>query len=566
MKDHLIFLFYIFFIMFSTVGHGYIFSYLINRRFLKLDIGYQGLFGFFSLVLLSILTSFFTFHGYLHNIIIHAVGILAFAYFIYKKITHFDKHLFFILFIVLLISLYVYKNHDDFPYYHLTYSLNLSENKFIIGTGNFSHGFRTFSSIFYFHSILYLPYIKFYLFHAGSFLIIFFFNYILINKTLNYLKKKELTFNFFFVLFSITFVNIVFYRIGEHGTDRSAQILVFLTFVILFELINKKVKFENKKNKIDVLLIIVMLASSLKAIYYIYLILVPYAFYQFLFKKKYLTKLNFRLISVLSLSLFLNLSVNFLNTGCLLYPASKTCFETKWSIPKSEVKIMNTHYEWWAKAGGSVGFKVDMEKEDYIKNFVWVDNWFKRHFFNKVSDTLLGIIFICLLYFSLFKFYSKDKSKINKKNKKLNIKSIYILIFALLLAWFFKHPSMRYGGYVLISLPFFIFFSNKISTYKLNFNKTKSLAYMLIFLVFFIFVSRNIARLNKEINFYKYNILSSPFFHVEEVESKILKEDKNFKLFTTNNKMCWASKTPCSYRKNINFKKYYKYYLIYREK
>ena len=30
------------------------------------------------------------------------------------------------------ISLYVYKNHDDFSYYHLTYALNLSENKFII--------------------------------------------------------------------------------------------------------------------------------------------------------------------------------------------------------------------------------------------------------------------------------------------------------------------------------------------------------------------------------------------------------------------------------------------------
>ena len=34
---------------------------------------------------------------------------------------------------------------------------------------------------------------------------------------------------------SILFINIFFYRIAEHGTDRSAQILIFLLFAeILF--------------------------------------------------------------------------------------------------------------------------------------------------------------------------------------------------------------------------------------------------------------------------------------------------------------------------------------------
>jgi len=498
---------------------------------------------------------------------IHSIGISAFVFFSCKKNLYFDKKLFFILFLVLIISLYVYKNHDDFPYYHLTYALNLSENKFIIGTGNFGHGFRTFSSIFYFHSLLYLPYIKFYLFHSGSFLILFFFNYILINKFLNYLEKEKISFNFFFILFSITFVNIVFYRIGEHGTDRSAQILALLSFIILFELMEEKMEFENKKNQIDIFLIIIVLASSLKAIYYIYLIIIPYTFYKFVFHKKYLSKLNFRLIFVLSLSLFLNLSVNFLNTGCLLYPASKTCFETKWSIPKPEVKLMNTHYEWWAKAGGGPGYKADMEKQDYIKNFVWVDNWFKKHFFNKVSDTLFGIIFICLLYYFLFKFYCREKNKIYKKNKKLNLKSIYVLLFIFLTSWFLKHPAMRYGGYVLISLPFFVFFSNKIATYKFNFIKVKSISYILIFLVFFIFNSRNIVRLDKEINFYKYDLLSSPFFYIDDVESEILKKDENFTLYTTkDNKTCWASKTPCTYGKDNNFIKFYNYYIIYRDR
>ena len=34
----------------------------------------------------------------------------------------------------MLIGAYVFKNHDDFPYYHLTYALNLSENSFVVGT------------------------------------------------------------------------------------------------------------------------------------------------------------------------------------------------------------------------------------------------------------------------------------------------------------------------------------------------------------------------------------------------------------------------------------------------
>ena len=159
--------------------------------------------------------------------------------------------------------------------------------------------------------------------------------------------------------------------------------MIFLCFVLLLELISEKIKFNNKKNKIEIILIVIILASSFKAIYYIYLIIIPYTFYRFVFQKKYLSKINFRLIFILGLSLFLNISVNFLNTGCLLYPASNTCFETKWSIPKSEVKLMNSHYEWWAKAGGGAGYKVDMKKEDYIKNFVWVNNWVKTYFLIK---------------------------------------------------------------------------------------------------------------------------------------------------------------------------------------
>ena len=41
---------------------------------------------------------------------------------------------------VMILGVFIFKNHDDFPYYHLTYALNLSENSFLIGTGAFGHG------------------------------------------------------------------------------------------------------------------------------------------------------------------------------------------------------------------------------------------------------------------------------------------------------------------------------------------------------------------------------------------------------------------------------------------
>ena len=160
-----------------------------------------------------------------------------------------------------------FKNHDDFSYYHLTYSLNLSENSFIVGTGNFSHGFRTFSSLFYFHSTLYMPYVEYFLFHIGPFYILIFFNFIIIHKLILKFEQNYNNSTYYFSLISLIFVNIVFYRLSEHGTDRSAQILLFLIFLLFIEILrttNRKIILTN----IGLLSILISLAASMKAIYY----------------------------------------------------------------------------------------------------------------------------------------------------------------------------------------------------------------------------------------------------------------------------------------------------------
>ena len=82
-----------------------------------------------------------------------------------------------------------------------------------------------------------MPYIDFYLFHSGPFFILIFFNYIILYKMLKFLKSNKLNLIFYFSLLSFIFINIAFYRIAEHGTDRSAQILLIIIFILFFDIV-----------------------------------------------------------------------------------------------------------------------------------------------------------------------------------------------------------------------------------------------------------------------------------------------------------------------------------------
>ena len=215
----------------------------------------------------------------------------------------------------------------------------------------------------------------------GPFLILIFSNYILLKKIIFFSYSNKRNLNFYFCLLSLAFVNVIFYRLGEHGTDRSAQIIILLIFVHLIDIL-----FDNK-NKIalnfdtNLILLFITFAISLKSTYAIYSILIIFLLFQ---KKKilsfYFKTINFKFISILVIAFSMNFIVNFLNTGCLLYPEEKTCLgKFDWSISKLEVKKMKTHYEWWAKAGGGPSYKSNLSKEEYIKKFNWLKPWFERH-------------------------------------------------------------------------------------------------------------------------------------------------------------------------------------------
>ena len=547
MIEHFIFISYIFLFIFSLIGYGLIFSNLFEQKFLKLNLGYIGIIGIFFSILVSVITSYFYAHNYTHNLIFHTLGLVSFLFFFNRYIKKDILHSL-VLLIIMISGIYIFKNHDDFPYYHLTYSLNLSENSFVIGTGLFGHGFRTPSSIFYYHSLLYMPGIKFFLFHSGPFFILYFFNLVILKRIFFEFKNKKFSFIYFFGLLSFIFVNIVFYRLGEHGTDRSSQILLILIFLIFFEIIY--LEKDSKLNLINLFFLIIVLAASIKVLYYIYLSLAIFLFLEKKINLRYFFKrFSFMLILFLFFSAFI--SKSFFSTGCIIYPAEKTCFEKmEWSISKETVNKMSIHYEWWAKAGGGPNYKHELSKKEYIKNFNWVNNWFKKHFFGKVSDTLGAIFLISFVTLLLFK--GKIKKKINRKNYK-----IYCFIPILfLLEWFLNHPSMRYGGYILFALPVFIILSRYLEENTIEYKKIYFRSFLLIIITLVTYNIRNIDRISKEVDKYDYKIFSSPYFYVPDVKSELIINSPEIFVYKPINNMCWASKTPCSYNSNIQVKNY----------
>ena len=496
-------------ILFSIIGFGYLSSKLLPNR---LSLGELGLNGILFMTILSYITNLFVPHNFIHNSIFLIIGL--FAFFLISKKKLFKKKIKLILLVssVLFIGIIMFKNHDDFFYYHFPYIISLIEFKKIFGLGNLEHGFRTPSSIFYFNSLFYLPILEKSLINSGAIFFIIFSNIFLIQKIFNKLKKKKYNFILVLSLFSLLFINTIFYRLAEHGTDRSALILIFILAIYYLEGINRKLTKTNFKYYYQKILIIILLIISLKSFYLIYSIFIFLLFFQFrkvIFKETFYKNIFFNRISYYFLfgtSIFI--FTIFSNTGCLIYPASFTCIETfSWSIPKKEVIEMKTWYELWSKAGASPTYRVD-DVEIYLSSFNWVPNWIENHFFNKISDFLLSLFLIAIIStIFLVKF---KKVTLNKKSFYLFYSAVVLLLFE----WFLNHPALRYGGFSLIALSIFvplsIFIENRINS---DFKLKKKITF-LIFISFIIFSLKNIDRIFNETDKYNYNPLVNAHYFI----------------------------------------------------
>ena len=522
----------------SYIGYGIFFKNRIFNKKTELNLGELGLIGVFLLINISYLTIFFTPHNSFHNIFILLIGIVLFC----LNFKKFDKKQFKLLFflIILTISFFIIsKNHDDFPYYHLPYALNLSENKISFGMGLLNYGNRHHSSILFLNSLKFIPIFKYYLFNLPNYLLLVFVNFVLISQMYKNIDKRNLI--FFLSLTFFLVINIKFTRLSEYGTDLGGQILLT---VIFLNLISNVLNKENVE-KIYFNLILLFIIFSFKVYFIFYFLIIPITFY--ILRINPFLKQNFNLKLFLCFTVFAALffSHNIINTGCLIYPVGLTCFgdALSWSLDIKEIQRLDLWLEVWAKAGAAPNYQVE-NFENYVKGINWVVNWIDNYFFNKVSDFLLIIIFINLI---VYLFYKKE-IEIGFKDLNLVKKILIPLISLVLFFWFFKHPSLRYGGYLPVSLIvifiFAIFYkknNKKIFTNKIYF-KTK--VFILLALVIFNF--KNIIRINKELNREdQYKFSNFPFYSVKEKNYEKFELDNKNYLFVTDG-YCWATPTPCT--------------------
>ena len=548
MSQILILLLFYFLILYSIMGYGKIFT-LFNSNYQGSS--FDGLLGIALLILISYLTNIFFAHNFLHNSLIIFFGFIIFIYdfkknflkriFEYRDIT--------IIFLIIFIAILMYKNHDDFYYYHFSYTHILTNYNKIFGLGNLNHGFRTASSIFYLNSLFYLPIIKYYLMNSGAAYIFGFSNYILFKNIRNLIKKNNFNYILFLAILSLVYINTVFARIAEHGTDRSALILIFVMSVIYLKSFNlEKNEFNHKyfNNFYSKLALLFAIIISLKSFYIIYLVIFLLWIFQIMkyFKIKTLVSLIFKNYYTYLIILFFSFTIftTFSNTGCLIYPATFTCFDQfSWSIPLVQVDEMQLWYEQWSKAGATPNFRVD-DPELYVSKLNWVSNWINIYFFTKVSDNILSIILISTITYFLF---THNCLKISKFNFSKDNKVFYYLILILFFEWFYNHPSLRYGGFALLALIFFIPISIRLNQFQFSALKLKKYVYFILLLTLLIFIGRNVSRINNEYKQYGYNPIKGAFFYlnkdgfslnnkVQELYKNHENKNKNFLIIKRN--------------------------------
>ena len=178
MSNIIIFLSSFYILLLSVVGYGMFFQNLCFGAIKDMNdtkIIYTGFYGLFAITFISAISSLLVPHNFIHNILLHIVGVL---FFIFIKIRNKKNYLkiIFLISIAVFSALLISKTHDDFSYYHLPFTKYLTEQKVIFGMGILGHGYKLVSSLFFLNSSFYLPFIEYFSFHFSLlFFLIFFY-------------------------------------------------------------------------------------------------------------------------------------------------------------------------------------------------------------------------------------------------------------------------------------------------------------------------------------------------------------------------------------------------------
>ena len=562
MLNIIIFLFAFYILLISVIGYGMLFQNLFLGNFQDMKdqkVIFTGFYGLLLLTFISLITSLFLAHNFTHNILLHLIGVLLF---ILLKIKNKKKYLniIFLISLFTISALLISKTHDDFSYYHFTFTKYLTEQKVIFGMGIIGHGYKLLSSLFFLNSTFYLPFIEYFSFHFTLLYFLIFFNFFILKELTS--KNIHEVIKFLYI-FAFAFFNLSFTRLSEFGTDKAAQLLIVILIIKLFQY----TCFDNNKSKIYNILFLIPLLGyciSLKT-YFLPYILLGLAI--FLLNKKFFESLKIIFYSKSFFIFFISLSIyflhHFISTGCLISPLSVTCFGENlyWADDSKTYEDIALWLEQWAKAGAGPNFRVE-DPLNYIQNFNWVSHWLEKYFLGKFLEQLellLGVFFILFIFFKKFKL-KKEALILDKK-----ILLFYLIILVVFFIWFIRIPTLRYGGYPIVFLTLSIPTALIYQRLKNKDFFEKKLKYLIILIVI-IFNLKNINRIDKEFkrtDLYKFD--NFPFFAIPE-KKFILEEFPSGLIVYRTNGHCWNTPTPCigNLSGKINVKKNNGYYFIYR--
>ena len=473
-----------FFIFFSTslIGYGVAIKKIIFR--FEFNFGELGILGFLSLYFLSVLLNFFIPLNIWVTFPIIFFGLILF--FFYLNQLEFPKFNYLIIILILsLLSSLTVNLHDDHLLYQIPYINYKQEYKIIFGLVSlndflaYSHGFYDIMSLFK------MPILE----NRLVFLLpVIFFMFFIISLT-SYLHKNDTILKtLIYFIFFLTLLK--FTRSKEFGTDIPIVALIFLIQIYLL-------KFNSEK-KLEYFYKMIIF-FSMAAIFKIYAIL---AIFYFLIFSKFIKEIIRDLISkqklVLAFMIFLTLitfAKNLIQSGCLTYPASSTCFDKKilsWSAGRefSEWRqdFLNGGVKGWMPYVRENNYQIKISPQEYKQEFKF--SYHKNVFKDPDTERILIVMAILLITLLLVAFGARQKLN----EKKLFSISFFSASFLPFLSWFILMPYIRYGGYAYLPFFFLVFFYN-----FLNFKEKDK--YFLIFLVLsvFYFTSKNIKRIKNEI-------------------------------------------------------------------
>ncbi len=557
--------------MFSiTLGYGSITNLILFKYItFKENIFISYLSGSLTLAFLSIYINFFYPLNHILTNIICIIGCFLFLIKIFNT-----KKLLKIIYILLSISLivtitsYLSYPYDDYTLYHLPYIEIIKSYKIIFGLSNLDGRlgtgsiFQNISSVFYNNLML----INSHIFYTPILVFICIYNLISISL------KNISTINKIFILITIIFFSIQSYRYGNLGNDVPAHIISILCFIYFLLISNEKNNLINKDYYFIIFIILLIFSITAKITNILFVILFFFLIFRgnlLVFSKKFLPLFLFLFLLITGFT-----TKNFINTSCLYYPVTLTCFDTFWSsknfnfadpyvvsiensanakdLMKTDFmknedihkllqgdineilkKFPNANYEQQSNISKYVKYK------EFNKFKNWTPHYFNNHFKVFLEKILIYSILIFIIIFTIFR---KSISYNLFKQSYLNLFIICFTIFANIV-WFIKFPLVRYGFSYLIILYMYIpllFFDYKIINKSLF---KKVLLSILSLLIIFI-SSSNINRIyNFDENLRDYHTYEGLIVPLDSIENQY----KNF----INGISVYSSNRVCSYSKQL---------------